>query len=101
MFDKMKQLYDMQKQARQMQKMQEENKIEKTALDGKIKLTMNGAFKVEQLEIDPVLLQASNKTLLEEELKNIISNTAEELTKKSAEQAMEMMKQMNIKLPGF
>jgi DNA-binding protein YbaB len=51
MFDKMKQLYDMQKQAKQMQKSVEALKIETSAAGGDVKVVMNGAFKVEFISI--------------------------------------------------
>lgn len=101
MFDKVKQLYDMQKQAKEMKKSVEAVKVEKDAMGGKLKLAMNGSFKVESLSIDESLLDPSNRAALETELKNLITGTAEEVAKVSAQQAMAMMKDLNFKLPGM
>ena len=101
MFDKMKQLYDMQKQAKQMKKDLEAQTIEKTALGGKLRLVMNGTFVVESLSVDESLLAPSQKSSLESSLAKLITEATEEIGKKSAAQAMDLMKGMNIKLPGM
>ena len=101
MFDKVKQLYDMQKQAKEMQKSVEALKIEKTGASGKIRLVMNGAFKVEELSIDESLLAPAQKAFLEKTLRDLMTEAAEEAGKASAQQAMSLMKQMNLKLPGM
>ena len=98
MFDKVKQLYDMQKQAREMKKTVEAVKVEKETLAGKLKITMNGSFKVESLSIDDSLLQPANRSSLERALTDLITETAEEVAKVSAQQAMAMMKGMNLKI---
>lgn len=101
MFDKVKQLYDMQKQAREMKKTVEAVKVEKDAQGGKIKLVMNGSFHVESISIDDSLLKPENRASIENSLKQLITDTAEEVAKISAQQAMAMMKDMNFKLPGM
>jgi len=101
MFNKMKQLYDMQKQAKDMQKSVEKLRVEKSAEGGKVTVVMNGAFKVESLSIDPSLLDPSKKAFLEKTLVLLISDAAEEAGKLSAQEAMAMMKNMNFKLPGM
>ena len=98
MFDKVKQIYDMQKQAREMKKTVEAVKVEKEAMGGKVKIAMNGSFKVENVSIDESLLQPGNRATLEKTLKDLISDTAEEVAKISAQQAMAMMKDLNIKM---
>ena len=70
MFDKMKQLYDMQKQARQMKQDLEAQIVEKTALGGKLKVAMNGTFEVQSIHIDDSLLNPLQKTALETGLAN-------------------------------
>ena len=101
MFNKMKQLYDMQKQAKEMQRTVEKLKVEKSAEGGKIKVVMNGAFKVESLSIDPSYLDPTRKAVLEKTLIELISGAAEDAAKLSAQEAMAMMKNMNLKLPGM
>jgi DNA-binding YbaB/EbfC family protein len=101
MFDKMKQLYDLQKQAREAQKAAADLKVEKKSRDGKISVLMNGTFHVESLSIDSSLLAADQKLALERSLLETFNEAADEAGKQSAAQAMDLMKKMNIKLPGF
>ena len=101
MFDKMKQLYDMQKQAREMKKTVEAIKIQKESQNGKLKLTMTGSFQADSLTIDESLLKPENRAMLENSLRDLITATAEEVAKASAAQAMAMMKEGGFKLPGL
>ncbi len=101
MFDKMKQLYEMQKKAKEVQKAVETIKIDRTSSGGKVRLVMNGSFKVETLTIDPSVFAPEQRPALEKALAQLISDVADEVKKESAAQAMNMMKEMNIKLPGF
>ncbi len=99
MFDKMKQLYDMQKQAKQMQKSVEAMKVE--GHSGDVSVVMNGAFKVESITIADKLLAPAQKGALVDQLKKALNDASDEAAKKSAEQTMELMKGMNLKIPGF
>ena len=99
MLDKMKQLYEMQKQAREMKKVTEAMKVEKTGLNGGIQVIMNGQFQIEKLEIQASYLTPENKPALEKALKNVLNEATEDVAKQSAAQAMDMMKNMNIKFP--
>lgn len=101
MFDKMKQLYDMQKKAKEMQKSVEALKVEKVTEGGKLRIVMNGSFKVEALTIDSSYLAPDKKSALENALVSLISEASEEAGKLSAQQAMAMMKELNLKLPGM
>jgi DNA-binding YbaB/EbfC family protein len=98
MFNQMKNLMDMQKQAKEMKKAVENVKVDQQTPDGRIKITMNGAFGVESLVIDETLLRPDNQDYLQNMLKKLISDTAEAVAKSSAQQAMEMMKGMNLGL---
>jgi len=101
MFDKMKQLYEMQKQAKQMKKDLEAQTVEKSGLGGKLKMSMKGTFEVKSISIDDSLLNPSQKSTLENGLSKLITEITEEIGQKSASQAMDLMKGMNIKLPGM
>lgn len=101
MFGKMKELMELQKKAKEMEKAMGAMKVEKSTRDGKIRLVMNGNQSVESLNIDTSLFTPDQKAYVEKTLTQLISEAGEEVKKKSASQAMEMMKGMNIKLPGF
>ena len=71
MFNQMKNLMDMQKQAKEMKKTVEAVKVERETSDGRLKISMNGAFKVESLSIDETLLRPDNQEYLQNALKVI------------------------------
>ena len=99
MFDKMKQLYDLQKKAKEMQKALDAVTVERESLGGKLRLVINGNFKVESLFIDESALVPANKAALEKTLADLFTVAAEEVKVKSSKQAMGMMKGLNI--PGL
>ncbi len=101
MFGKMKELMELQKKAKEMEKAMGAMKVEKSTRDGKIRLVMNGNQKMESLNIDTSLFAPEQKSYVEKTLTELVSEAGEEVKKKSASQAMEMMKGMNLKLPGF
>jgi DNA-binding YbaB/EbfC family protein len=101
MLDKMKQMYELQKKAKEMQKAVEAMTVERVSAGGKVSLVMNGNFKVERLSIDESALIPGNKAALEKTLAELFTGAAEEVRAASTRQAMGMMKEMNIKLPGM
>lgn len=94
MFGQMKQLYDLQKKAKELQKKLETINVEKT--DSGIKIRINGIFKVEMLEIDPSLLNLEKKQKLESQLCKIFSDTVQEVQKKSAMESKDLLKGLPI-----
>ena len=88
MFDKMKQLYDLQKKAKEIQKKLEGIQVEQTQ-DG-IKLRINGVFKVESLEIDPSFLTVDKKAKLENTLSRLFSDAVKEAQKRSAMESKDL-----------
>jgi len=101
MFDKMKQIMELQKRAKEMQKGLDGLRVEKKSRDGKITIVLNGNFKAESVSIDPTLLSPAHRETLEKTLGELIGDAAEDVKQKSAAQAMDMMKGMDLKLPGM
>ena len=93
MFDKMKQLMEMKKQADQIKRELDAVNVECTDVRG-IKITMNGSQDIKSLEIDPSLLGADNKSKLETELLRSFNAAV----KKSQMVAAQKMKNL---MPGF
>lgn len=94
MFDKMKQLYDLQKKAKEIQKKLENIIVEKTA--NGIKIKINGIFAVQSVEIDPTILNIENKTNLESSLCKIFSEAVQDVQKKSASESQALLKGLGI-----
>ena len=99
MFDKMKNLYELQQKARELKKQLEGITLERKSHDGLITLRVNGMQRIQSLSIDPQFLSPDQKDRLETSLKMLISEAFEEIQKKSAEQSAALMKGMNI--PGL
>ncbi len=96
MLDKMKQLYDMQKKAKDLQRQMESIRAEKTSRDGLLRVTVNGAQKVESLSIDPAFLSADRQAELEKSLRELINEGFADVQKQAAAQAAQLMKGLNL-----
>jgi hypothetical protein len=94
-----KQLYELQKKAKKIQKELQDLLIEASSLDGKITVVFNGEQKIEEITIDDSLLIATNKNLIEKGLKDAIAQAL----KKAQQVASEKMKDVagDMGLPGF
>ena len=98
----MKQLYDMQKKAKELQRQLESIKVEKSRSDGTLSVSVNGAQKVESMKIDPVWLAAEKKTDLERALVSLVNEAFEAAQKQSASQAAALMKDLKgLGIPGL
>ncbi len=69
MFDKMKQLMEMQKKMQEMKRELENTQFEIASSDGVVKITMNGAQEVKEINIQAEI-QGIEKTALEKALKD-------------------------------
>lgn len=101
MLDKMKQLYQLQKQARDMQKELRDTEIEAQSVSGLVTIVMNGELKVERITIDESLLAPEKKRELEQSLMDTMREALTKAQAIAAEKSKEMMKAMNIDLPGM
>ena len=86
MFDKMKQLMDLKKQADKIKKELDSSTIEINEVEG-IRLIVNGAQNFKYLEIDSSLLNSENKGKIEVDLLKSI-NAAIDKSQKVAAQKM-------------
>jgi DNA-binding protein YbaB len=101
MLDKMKQVMEMQKKAKEVQKTLENLRVEKVSPGGKIRLVMNGNHQVESLSLDESVLNPAQKSAVEKALAELISEANDEVRRESASRAMSLMKDMNLNMPGL
>ncbi len=102
MYNQMKQLYDMQKKAKELQRQLESIKIEKKNSSASLAVKVNGAQKLEGIEIDPSWLSMDKKAALETSLTSLINDAFEDAQKQSASQAAELMKGLKgMGIPGL
>ena len=96
MFDKMKQLMEMKKQADALKRELEAASIESNDVHG-IKIVINGAQQFKSIVVDESLLNAENKSRLESELLRGMNAAI----KKSQDLAAQKMRHMMPGLPGM
>lgn len=93
MFDKMKQLMEMKRQAEAIKKELDASSVEVTDVRG-IKIVINGSQNFQSIQIDEALCSPQNKTKLEAELLRG-ANAAISQSQKIAAQKMKTL------MPGF
>ena len=102
MFNQMKQLFEMQKKAKELQKQLESIKVEKTSSDRTLSVVVNGAQKLETLQLDPSWLVPDKKIDLERALVALINDAFDAAQKQCAAQAAALMKDLKgLGLPGL
>jgi len=101
MFDKAKQLYQLQKKAREVQKELKGTEVEARSSDGLISVVFSADQKLKSVEIDPTLLEVSKKRELEEKLTRVVTEGLSRAQAVAAEKTKDLMGQMGINIPGM
>lgn len=104
MLDKMKQMKDMldlQRKAKAMQKELRETEIEGVSPDGNVTVVFNGEMKIMDLTIQPEYMEDHSMADLEKALKTTIQEAMSKAQAVAAERTRAIMKDMNINLPGM
>lgn len=97
MFDKMKQLMEMQKKMQEMKRQLEEAEFEVTSADGSVKVMMNGAQEVKSVSI-----QGEISTTGRSNLEQAVKDAYNKAVKQSHKIASEKMKNVvGTDLPGM
>ena len=97
MFDKMKQLMEMQKKMQEMKRQLEETDFEVTSSDGSVKIMMNGAQEVKLVSIQGEISTAG-KSNLEQAVKDAYNRALKQSHKIAAEK---MKNVVGMDLPGW
>ncbi len=97
MFDKMKQLLEMQKKMQEMKRRLEETNFEVTSSDGSVKVMMNGAQEVKSVNIQGDINPAA-KSSLEQALKDAYNKAVKESHKIASEKMKDVV---GMDLPGL
>lgn len=101
MLDKMKQVYDLQKKAKQIQKELKDTEIEAKSGDGGVVVVFNGEIHITDVTVDEALLSPEKKHQLEQDIKNTVAQAISKAQAIAAEKAKTMMGDMGINLPGM
>jgi DNA-binding protein YbaB len=89
MFNQLKDIYKLQKEAREMQKKMKEVKITGISDDEDVKIFMNGLQEIDTMEISDDLMGVDNKKQLIKEIKEAMKDAQKKLQK-------ELSKDMDI-----
>lgn len=100
-FDKAKQLYQLQKKAREVQKELKNTEIEARSADGTISAIFSGDQKIKSIDINESLLGQDKKRDLEEKLVRVISEGLSRSQAVAAEKTKGLMGDMGINIPGM
>jgi len=94
-FGNMKDLYKMQKEAKEMQKKLRKQTVFGESKDGSVKVYMNAAKEFQNIEIADNLMDPDLKELLNKRMKEAFSNLEKKLQKEMAKQFdMDSLKDM-------
>ena len=98
-FGKAKELYDLQKKARKIQKELKNTEIEAKSNSGWVTVVLNGEQHVVSIDIDTEALKSENKSELEKDLKNTFSQAVSRAQIYAAEKMKEIAG--GLGLPGM
>jgi|GEM_PF-1286009 len=98
-FGQMKEMYQLQKKAKQMEKELKELEIEARSPDGRVNVVVSGNMKLLSIDIDDTLLEVAQKAYLEKLLKETIDQAMSRAQSESAQRLQPLLKGMN--LPGM
>jgi len=98
-FGKMKELYDLQKKARAVQKELKDVEVEASSNDGWVTVVFNGEQHLTEINLAEEALQPANKRELEKDLKNAISQAISRAQAVAAEKMKDIAGGLGI--PGM
>ncbi len=97
----MKQLYQLQKKAKDIQKELKDTEIEARSSDGEVTVVYNGEQRLVAIEIDPVMLVTEKKKNLEQLIIKVVGEASSKAQALAAEKTKDVMKDMGLNLPGM
>ena len=97
MFDQAKMLW----KANQVRKELKNTEIEAKSNDGTITVVVNGEMHIVNLELNEEALKPENKRNLEKAIQNTVSEALSRAQAVAAEKTKEVMKDLNINIPGM
>lgn len=98
-FEQMKQMYDLQKKAKQLQKELKDMEIEAKSPGGEATVVVSGEMKVVSIEINPDFAGAEYKQAVENAIKDATNQAMGRAQTESASRMQPLLKGMNF--PGM
>jgi len=97
MFDQAKMLW----KANQVRKDLKRTEIEAKSNDGTISVVVNGEMHIVSVELNEEALKPENKRNLEKAIQNTVSEALSRAQAVAAEKTKQVMKDLNINIPGM
>lgn len=101
MLDKMKQIYQLQKKAKEIQKELKETEIEAKSNGGEVTVVYNGEQKLIEISISETMLNPDKKTELEQLIIKISAEASSKAQTIAADKTKDVMKEMGVNIPGM
>jgi len=101
MLDKFKQAYELQKKAKEIQKILKNTEIEAKSADLKVSIVLTADQKIRSIEIDESLMRPEMKKELEEKLVRVMSEGLSRVQAVAAGKTKDLMGDLGINLPGM
>lgn len=101
MFDKLKNLYELQKQATAVKQELAALRATAQSRDGSVKIVMNGQQKVEKITVAESLLDPQKKRSLEENLKEAVDEAVSQTQKAAFDTVGKALKESGFSLGGM
>lgn len=101
MLDKMRQLYELQKKAKAIQKELKDTEIEACSADKSVCVVFNGEQHIVDVKINETLLSPDRKKELEQTLIKVTAEAISKAQALAADKTKDVMKDMGINLPGL
>ncbi len=101
MFDKAKELYQLQKKAKEVQKELKNTEVEAQSADGSITIVFTADQKIKSVEFSEDALGSMNKKEIEEKLVKVIGEALARTQAVAAEKTKGLMSEMGLNIPGM
>ncbi len=101
MFDKAKQLYQLQKKAKQVQKDLKNTEVEAKSTDGLVTVVLSANQKIKSIKIDDSLISVDKKKELEDKIVRVISEGLSRAQAVAADKTKGLMGEMGLNIPGM
>lgn len=101
MLDKMKQVYQMQKKAKEIQKELKATEIEAKSNNGEVAVVFNGEQRLIEISISEEMLSPDKKRELEQLIIKVVGEASSKAQALAGEKTKDVMKDMGLNIPGM
>ncbi|MFH1855261.1 MAG: YbaB/EbfC family nucleoid-associated protein [bacterium] len=101
MFDKAKEMYQLQKKAKEIQKQLKNTEVEAQSSDGLVTAVFTADQKMKSISINEEMLKSEKKRDLEETIMKVITEALSRAQAVAADKTKGLMGEMGLNIPGM